>query len=81
MVLAERLKEFDKKFVSRYIFSEEYQDKFYLRKTLKEIFPDLPDELIYKAIERCNKKLKPPRRKKDFIKTFVNSVFEITSLK
>ena len=81
MVLTERIKEFDKKFVSRVIFSEEYQDKFYLKKSLKEIFPDLPDELIYKAIERCNKKLKPPRRKKEFIKTFVNSVFEITSLK
>ncbi|MGD8781120.1 MAG: CUE domain-containing protein [Ignavibacteria bacterium] len=81
MVLVERIKEFDKKFVSSFIFSEEYQDKFYLRKTLKEIFPDLPDELIYKAIERCNKKLKPPRRKKDFIKTFVSAVYEIVSLK
>ncbi len=80
MVLAERIKEFDKKFLSSYILSEEYQDKFYLRKTLKEIFPDLPDELIYKAIERCNIKIKPPRRKKEFIKTFVDSVFEITSL-
>ncbi len=81
MVLTDRIKEFDKKFLSMFIVSDEYQDKYYLKKTLKEIFPDLPDELIYKAIERCNKKLKPPRRKKDFLKTFVNSVFEITSLK
>ena len=30
----------------------EYQDKYYFRKKINEIFPDIPDKDIYSAIEK-----------------------------
>lgn len=52
------------------IYCEEYQDKFYLCKALREILPGVTEERIYSAIDGVNKTLKSPIRKKQFIAEF-----------
>ena len=53
-----------------YIYCEEYQDKYYLCKALREILPEITEERIYSAIDGVNKTLKSPIRKKKFIAEF-----------
>lgn len=60
--------------VDDYIHVEEYQDKYYLKKEIKNIFPDLTDDVIYKAIEDANLKVKPPKKKNEFLKALVNII-------
>ena len=36
----------------------EYQNKFYLKKQIQLKFPEIKDEIIYKAIDTTNQKLK-----------------------
>lgn len=59
---------------SEHILSDEFQDKFYLKKRIKEIIPNLDDEVIYNAIDKCNKLIKPPRRKSEFLKAFLETI-------
>jgi hypothetical protein len=53
---------------------EEYQDKFYFVKNLKNIFPEIPETNIYKAIEFTNENLHPPRKKKEYINLLINKL-------
>lgn len=53
-----------------YIYCEEYQDKFYLCKTIREILPEVAADRIYSAINEVNKTSKSPMRKKQFIEEF-----------
>lgn len=50
-----------------YIKSDEYQYKFYLKRKINDLLPDLSEETIYKAIESANEKVKPPRKKGEFL--------------
>ncbi len=63
-----------KNITDKYINVDEYQDKYYFKKEVQNIFPDLPDEIIYKAIDKANKLVKPPKKKIDFIKALVNII-------
>ncbi len=45
-----------KTIVEEYHFNiEEYQDKYYFKKKVKEYFPQFTDEIIFSAIESYNK--------------------------
>jgi hypothetical protein len=33
---------------------KEYQNKFYLKKEIQTVFPEIPDEIVYKSIETTN---------------------------
>jgi hypothetical protein len=46
---------------------DEYQDKFYLMKQIKEFLPGMTDDNIYRAIDYANNTVLPPRRKSDYI--------------
>lgn len=63
-----------KNITDRYINVEEYQDKYYFKKEVQNIFPDLPDDIIYKAIDKANKLVKPPKKKIDFLKVLVKII-------
>jgi hypothetical protein len=43
---------------SSYSNLNEYQDKFYLKKEIQSFFLEIPDEVIYNAIDLTNNRLK-----------------------
>ena len=47
---------------------KEYQNKYFLKKKIKEILPDKSDDFIYQAIEYANKEIKSTKKRKDYIK-------------
>lgn len=53
-----------------YIYCEQYQDKFYLCKAIREILPEVSERRIYRAIDEVNKTFKSPVRKKQFVAEF-----------
>ncbi len=57
-----------------YVNFEEYQNKFYLVKNLKILFPDLPEDYIYRAIESTNSSVSPPRKKEKYINLLINKL-------
>lgn len=61
------LKEQLKELLKDTVIVQEYQDKFYFVKNLKELLPEMPEDNIYKAIEITNLSLKPPRKKKEYV--------------
>ncbi len=52
--------------VGEYIYSEEYQDKYYFAKNLKSLFPDLSEKNIYESINSANKNTQNPRKKNKY---------------
>jgi hypothetical protein len=58
---------------------EEYQNKFYLAKNLKTLFPDLPEDFIYKAIESTNRSINPPRKKDKYINLLINKLLNFNA--
>ena len=62
--------------IEEYIRSEDYINKYYLKKLLKRNFPSISEEIIYFAINFCNDVIKPPRNKKDYIKTLARVISE-----
>lgn len=61
----------------KYVNSDEYQDKYFLMRKIKKIIPSLSDEIIYSTINKCNNIIAKPRKRDDFIKTFLNQIFPI----
>ena len=57
-----------------YVNFEEYQNKFYLVKNLKILFPDLPEDYIYRAIESTNSSVSPQRKKEKYINLLINKL-------
>jgi len=57
-------------FNRRYVYLEEYQDKYYFMKQVQELFPDLSDEKIYEAIDFTRNMLSTPIRRADFVRLF-----------
>ena len=54
---------------------EEYQDKYYFLKKIKNIFPELSNEKIAGAIEFANKKAKFPGKKKKYVNALSFKMF------
>ena len=75
MTKSELKKKLKEAILRDYILSEEFQDKYFLKKSIKSVLTDQPESLIYKTIEYCNKQLDPPRKRNKFIKTFVRGYF------
>jgi hypothetical protein len=63
-------------FSEKYLSTDEYQDKFYLMKKIKDNFPELSEETIYHLIEKFNKQSIPPRKRSIFIKLFLDFLKE-----
>jgi hypothetical protein len=67
MELRRVVEELDRRIDQKYVRVEEYQDKYYFKKQIQEVFPELPDEIIYNAINFANKVVKAPRKKIKYI--------------
>lgn len=52
----------------------EYQDRYFFIKKIREFFPALRDEILYKALENTNKSLPRPIKKKLFIGKFADEI-------
>ena len=61
----------------KYICVEEYQDKYYFKKQIQELFPELSDEIIYNAINFANKVIKAPRKKIEYINALSVKMFSL----
>jgi hypothetical protein len=61
-----------------YVYSEEYQDKYYLIKDIKEHIPQLDENSIVNAINYANVVVAPPRKIRKFINAFVNKIGNIS---
>jgi hypothetical protein len=57
-----------------YVHSEEYQDKYYLIKDIKEKIPQLDETSIVEAINYANVVVAPPRKIRKFINAFVDKI-------
>ena len=70
----DNLKEQIKELLQDSVNMQEYQDKFYFVKNLKTLFPEMPEDSIYKAIEITNLSLKPPRKKNQYADIFIKKL-------
>jgi len=52
------------------VFSQEFQDKYFLIKKIKRALPEFSDDILFETINICNEKLKSPCKKNDFVNIF-----------
>ena len=71
------VKELDRTIDQKYVRVEEYQDKYYFKKQIQELFPELSDEIIYNAINFANKVVKAPREKIEYINALSSKMFSL----
>jgi hypothetical protein len=57
-----------------YVNSEQYQDKYYLIKDIKDKIPQLDENSIVEAINYANVIVAPPRKIRKFINAFVEKI-------
>ncbi|HEX2867913.1 MAG TPA: hypothetical protein VHO03_12765 [Ignavibacteriales bacterium] len=58
------------------VFSEEYQDKYYLSREILEKLPLLSERSVYAAIDFANGAVEPPRKTGRFIDAFISYIQE-----
>ncbi|MGE5403111.1 MAG: hypothetical protein ACM3S2_22140 [Ignavibacteriales bacterium] len=58
----------------KYIYSIEYQDKYFLFKEIQEKLPDVSEDTIYSAIDQVNQAVKSPVKGRKFVEMFVNTL-------
>ena len=75
----DNLREQVKKLLEDSVNVQEYQDKFYFVKNLKTILPEISEDKIYKAIEITNLRLKPPRKKKEYVDLLVQKLLNFNA--
>ena len=81
MVLEDVEKKLNDLYPRQYILSEEFQDKYFLHKQIRQVLPEVPQDIIYDTIEKCNNELRPPREKEKFIRMFIRNIIPILGKK
>ncbi len=59
----------------------EYQNKFYLKKEIQTVFPEIPDEIVYKSIETTNICLHEYYLSKKYITMLSSQIISLFNLK
>ena len=59
------------------VIYEEYQNKYFLKKKIKEILPHKSDDFIYRAIEHANRNIKSSKKRKEFIKLLLEKLKKV----
>ena len=59
------------------VIYEEYQNKYFLKKKIKEILPHKSDDFIYQAIEHANRSIKSTKRRREFIKLLLRKIKKV----
>lgn len=67
-------KNLDKSLGPKFIYSEEYQDKYFLYKEIQQTIPELAESAIYEAIDLVNQIVKSPVKGKRFVEIFVEKL-------
>lgn len=75
MEVMEAKKRLQEVIYERYVESEEYQDKYYLKKQIQMLFPYLAEPNICTAIDTANALVSPPRKKEEFINILAGQLF------
>ena len=55
----------------------EYQDKYYFVKKISGFFPDIKEDILYRALERLNDSFPGPVKRKIFIDRFVSEIIKL----
>jgi hypothetical protein len=63
---------------SREIYSQEFQDKYFLHKQIKRALPEYSDDILFQTINICNEKIKSPSRKNRFIDVFSKTLTRLS---
>ena len=74
MELSRVVRELDRRIDQKYVRVEEYQDKYYFKKQIQELFPELSDEIVYNAINFANNVVKAPRKKNEYINALISKI-------
>ena len=77
MNLTKTKKALAKLITEKHVNIDEYQDKFYFKKQIQEMFPDLREDIIINAINYANSVVKFPRRKSEFIDALCKKMLEL----
>ena len=77
MILKQAEKKLKKGIQRKFIFYKDKQDKYFLKGEIENLFPELDDDLVNKAIDRCSQLLKYPSQRDDFIRVFLDQLFLI----
>jgi len=62
---------------SSYSNLNEYQNKYYLKKEIQSFFPEIPDEVIYDAIDLTNNRLKENYLSRKYIVLLCNEILNL----
>ena len=77
MELRTVVEELDRRIDQKYVRVEEYQDKYYFKKQIQELFPELSDDIIYNAINFANNVVKAPRKKIKYINVLSSKILNL----
>lgn len=77
MIIAKAEKHLKKNIHNKYIYSYELHDKYLLTKQIEKLFPEIPNKLIVKAVDKCIKLINSPITKDDFVRLFLDQLFLI----
>ena len=74
-------KAINNKIKSKEIYSQEFQDKYFLHKQIKMALPEYSDDILFRTINICNEKIKSPSRKNRFISEFSKTLTKLSGSK
>jgi len=77
MIISKAEKHLKKNIQNQYIYRYEAQDKYLLTKQIEKLFPEIPNKLISKSVDKCIKLITTPVTKDDFVRLFLDQLFII----
>lgn len=75
MVIAEAEKKLRKNILNQYIFRFDMHDKYFLTRKIGKLYPEIPHNLISKAVDKCINMIETPITKDDFVRLFLDQLF------
>lgn len=67
------------KIIGKEVYSQEFQDKYFLHKQLKMALPEYSDDILFQTINICNEKIKSPSKKTRFVNIFSKTLTKLSS--
>ena len=64
--------------IEDFVNIREYQDKYFFIKKIREFFPSINEDILYKALENTNNSYRVPIKKKLFIDKFAKEINKMT---
>ena len=63
---------------SKQIYSQEFQDKYFLHKQIKRALPEFSDDILFETIDICNEKIQSPSKKNRFVDVFSKTLTRLS---